>query len=37
MNASESALLDRIWDMPILDTHEHLPLRPALRETPCDA
>ena len=36
MNATESALLDRIWDMPILDTHEHLPLRPALRETPCD-
>ncbi len=36
MNATESALLDRICDMPILDTHEHLPLRPALRETPCD-
>ena len=36
MNATESALLDRIWNMPILDTHEHLPLRPALRETPCD-
>lgn len=36
MNATAQTLFDRIACMPIMDTHEHLPLRPQLRTTPCD-
>ena len=36
MNATASTIFDRIAQIPILDTHEHLPLRPDLRVKPCD-
>lgn len=36
MNATASTLFDRIAQTPILDTHEHLPLRPSLRPRPAD-